>query len=73
MLKMLQKYPFIPNQTWISQDPKVADYLWEQRERAEQKERFMSQRRDKALFNSEKEQDRRWKITQVRKKLHFVL
>lgn len=28
----------------------------------------MSQRRDKALFNSEKEQDRRWKITQVRKK-----
>lgn len=47
------------------QDPKVADYLWEQRERAEQKERFMSQRRDKALFNSEREIERRWKITQV--------
>ncbi|KAJ0182369.1 hypothetical protein K1T71_001738 [Dendrolimus kikuchii] len=47
-------------------DPKVADYLWEQRERAEQKERFMSQRRDKALFNSEKEQDRRWRITQMK-------
>lgn len=48
------------------QDPKVADYLWDQRERAEQKERFMSQRRDKNLFNSEREQERRWKITQVR-------
>lgn len=47
------------------QDPKVADYLWEQRERAEQKERFMSQRRDKTLFNSVKEQERRWRITQV--------
>lgn len=47
-------------------DPKIADYLWEQRERAEQKERFMSQRRDKALFNSEKEQDRRWRITQMK-------
>ncbi|GBP42127.1 hypothetical protein EVAR_21131_1 [Eumeta japonica] len=47
-------------------DPKVADYLWEQRERAEQKERFMSQRRDKALFNSEKEQDRRWRMRQMK-------
>lgn len=47
------------------QDPKVADYLWEQRERAEQKERFMSQRRDKSHFNSVKEQERRWRITQV--------
>ncbi|XP_022821586.1 voltage-dependent calcium channel subunit alpha-2/delta-3 isoform X3 [Spodoptera litura] len=47
-------------------DPKVADYLWEQRERAEQKERFMSQRRDKNLFNSDKEQDRRWRITQMK-------
>ncbi|XP_073958466.1 voltage-dependent calcium channel subunit straightjacket isoform X12 [Choristoneura fumiferana] len=47
-------------------DPKVADYLWEQRERAEQKERFMSQRRDKSHFNSEKEQERRWRITQMK-------
>ncbi|XP_061709139.1 voltage-dependent calcium channel subunit alpha-2/delta-3 isoform X2 [Cydia pomonella] len=47
-------------------DPKVADYLWEQRERAEQKERFMSQRRDKTHFNSETEQNRRWKITQMK-------
>lgn len=52
----------------------MADYLWDQRERAEQKERFMSQRRDKNLFNSAQEQDRRWRITQVIKKifLHFI-
>ncbi|KAI8438780.1 hypothetical protein MSG28_011164 [Choristoneura fumiferana] len=37
-----------------------------QRERAEQKERFMSQRRDKSHFNSEKEQERRWRITQMK-------
>lgn len=47
----------------------MADYLWDQRERAEQKERFMSQRRDKNLFNSAQEQDRRWRITQVKKNI----
>lgn len=51
----------------------MADYLWEQRERAEQKERFMSQRRDKTLFNSQKEQTRRWKITQVNYFIFHIL
>ncbi|XP_049879858.1 voltage-dependent calcium channel subunit alpha-2/delta-3 isoform X3 [Pectinophora gossypiella] len=60
-----EKHPVVWTPVYANvTDPKVADYLWEQRERAEQKERFMSQRRDKALFNSEKEQDRRWRITQ---------
>ncbi|XP_026319490.1 voltage-dependent calcium channel subunit alpha-2/delta-3 isoform X5 [Hyposmocoma kahamanoa] len=62
-----EKHPVVWTPVYANiTDPKVADYLWEQRERAEQKERFMSQRRDKALFNSEKEQDRRWKITQMK-------
>ncbi|XP_045527355.1 voltage-dependent calcium channel subunit alpha-2/delta-3 isoform X3 [Pieris brassicae] len=62
-----EKHPVVWTPVYANvTDPKVADYLWEQRERAEQKERFMSQRRDKALFNSEKEQNRRWKITQMK-------
>ncbi|XP_030025164.1 voltage-dependent calcium channel subunit alpha-2/delta-3 isoform X4 [Manduca sexta] len=62
-----EKHPVVWTPVYANvTDPKVADYLWEQRERAEQKERFMSQRRDKALFNSEKEQDRRWRITQMK-------
>ncbi|KAJ2948102.1 hypothetical protein O0L34_g9898 [Tuta absoluta] len=61
-----EKHPVVWTPVYANvTDPKVADYLWEQRERAEQKERFMSQRRDKALFNSEKEQDRRYKITRM--------
>ncbi|XP_059050902.1 voltage-dependent calcium channel subunit alpha-2/delta-3 isoform X1 [Achroia grisella] len=62
-----EKHPVVWTPVYANvTDPKVADYLWEQRERAEQKERFMSQRRDKALFNSEKEQERRWRITQMK-------
>ncbi|XP_050666419.1 voltage-dependent calcium channel subunit alpha-2/delta-3 isoform X10 [Leptidea sinapis] len=62
-----EKHPVVWTPVYANiTDPKVADYLWEQRERAEQKERFMSQRRDKVLFNSEKEQNRRWKITQMK-------
>ncbi|CAH2102256.1 unnamed protein product [Euphydryas editha] len=62
-----EKHPVVWTPVYANvTDPKVADYLWEQHERAEQKERFMSQRRDKALFNSEKEQNRRWKITQMK-------
>ncbi|XP_037866881.2 voltage-dependent calcium channel subunit alpha-2/delta-3 isoform X1 [Bombyx mori] len=62
-----EKHPVVWTPVYANvTDPKVADYLWEQRERAEQKERFLSQRRDKVLFNSEKEQDRRWRITQMK-------
>ncbi|CAH2050712.1 unnamed protein product, partial [Iphiclides podalirius] len=62
-----EKHPVVWTPVYANvTDPKVADYLWEQRERAEQKERFLSQKRDKALFNSEKEQDRRWRITQMK-------
>ncbi|XP_072941852.1 voltage-dependent calcium channel subunit alpha-2/delta-3 isoform X14 [Epargyreus clarus] len=62
-----EKHPVVWTPVYANiTDPKVADYLWEQRERAEQKERFMSQRRDKVLFNSEQEQDRRWRITQMK-------
>ncbi|XP_061385682.1 voltage-dependent calcium channel subunit alpha-2/delta-3 isoform X1 [Danaus plexippus] len=62
-----EKHPVVWTPVYANvTDPKVADYLWEQRERAEQKERFMSQRRDKVLFNSEKEQYRRWRITQMK-------
>ncbi|CAH0695393.1 unnamed protein product [Spodoptera exigua] len=62
-----EKHPVVWTPVYANvTDPKVADYLWEQRERAEQKERFMSQRRDKNLFNSDKEQDRRWRITQMK-------
>lgn len=62
-----EKHPVVWTPVYANvTDPKVADYLWEQRERAEQKERFMSQRRDKSLFNSDKEQSRRWKIRQMR-------
>ncbi|XP_075975130.1 voltage-dependent calcium channel subunit straightjacket isoform X4 [Anticarsia gemmatalis] len=62
-----EKHPVVWTPVYANvTDPKVADYLWEQRERAEQKERFMSQRRDKHLFNSDKEQERRWRITQMK-------
>lgn len=35
------------------------DYLWERKEREEQKERFLSHRRDSALFLSRGEQEKR--------------
>ncbi|KAG7203219.1 hypothetical protein KM043_010323 [Ampulex compressa] len=40
-------------------DPKMTDWLWEQRESEEQKERFLRYHRNKRLFNTE-EQDRRF-------------
>ncbi|XP_076235530.1 voltage-dependent calcium channel subunit straightjacket isoform X5 [Calliopsis andreniformis] len=40
-------------------DPKMTDWLWEQRESEEQKERFLRLHRRKKLFNSE-ERDRRF-------------
>lgn len=41
-------------------DPKMADYLWDNEEREEQKERFESYRKNKEFFNSKEEQDRRY-------------
>lgn len=41
-------------------DPKMTDWLWEQRECEEQKERFLAYRRDKRLFNSKDQRDRRF-------------
>ncbi|XP_034938362.1 voltage-dependent calcium channel subunit alpha-2/delta-3 isoform X2 [Chelonus insularis] len=41
-------------------DPKMTDWLWEQRECEEQKERFLAYRRDKNLFNSKDQRDRRF-------------
>lgn len=40
-------------------DPKMTDWLWEQRESNEQQERFIRLHRKKGLFNNE-EQDRRF-------------
>lgn len=40
-------------------DPKMTDWLWEQRESQEQKERFLIYNRNKKYFNME-EQDRRF-------------
>ncbi|XP_048489046.1 voltage-dependent calcium channel subunit alpha-2/delta-3 isoform X2 [Plutella xylostella] len=61
-----EKHPVVWTPVYANiTDPKVADYLWDQRERAEQKERFMAQRRDKVHFNSDKEQERRWRITKM--------
>lgn len=37
----------------------MTDWLWEVKECEEQKERFMAQRKNKALFHSTEEQDRR--------------
>lgn len=34
-------------------DPKMSDWLWEQEQRMEQKERFLVYRRDKKVFRSE--------------------
>ncbi|KAK0182558.1 hypothetical protein PV327_000684, partial [Microctonus hyperodae] len=41
-------------------DPKMTDWLWEQRECEEQKERFLAYRRDKRFFNSKGQKDRRF-------------
>ncbi|CAK9822577.1 Voltage-dependent calcium channel subunit alpha-2/delta-3 [Anthophora retusa] len=46
-------------------DPKMTDWLWEQRESEEQKERFLRLHRRKKLFNSE-ERDRRFVKKQKR-------
>jgi len=40
-------------------DPKMTDWLWEQRENDEQKKRFLNYQRNKKFLNSE-EQDRRY-------------
>lgn len=40
-------------------DPKMTDWLWEQRESEEQKDRFLQYHRNRKLFNME-EQDRRF-------------
>lgn len=40
-------------------DPKMTDWLWEQRENNEQKKRFLLYQRNKKFLNSE-EQDRRY-------------
>ncbi|KAL1110506.1 hypothetical protein AAG570_008034 [Ranatra chinensis] len=41
------------------EDPKMTDWLWEMKERAEQKERSISFRRDRSNFHSKEEHDRR--------------
>lgn len=46
-------------------DPKMTDWLWEQRESEEQKERFLRLHRRKRLFNTE-ERDRRFVKKQKR-------
>ncbi|XP_076283344.1 voltage-dependent calcium channel subunit straightjacket isoform X10 [Lasioglossum baleicum] len=48
-------------------DPKMTDWLWEQRESEEQKERFLRLHRRKKLFNAE-ERDRRF--VKKQKKIH---
>ncbi|CAL1679526.1 unnamed protein product [Lasius platythorax] len=47
-------------------DPKMTDWLWEQRESEEQKERFLLYHRNKKYFNTE-EQDRRFVKKQKRR------
>ncbi|XP_011876387.1 PREDICTED: voltage-dependent calcium channel subunit alpha-2/delta-3 isoform X2 [Vollenhovia emeryi] len=47
-------------------DPKMTDWLWEQRESEEQKERFLLYHRNKKYFNME-EQDRRFVKKQKRR------
>ncbi|XP_050073473.1 voltage-dependent calcium channel subunit alpha-2/delta-3 isoform X4 [Anopheles maculipalpis] len=41
------------------EDPKMTDWLWEIKERAEQKERFIDYRKNRVLFYSPEEQHRR--------------
>lgn len=40
-------------------DPKMTDWLWEIKERAEQKERFIDYRKNRVIFFSPEEQHRR--------------
>lgn len=47
------------NFIYFFKDPKMTDWLWEVKECKEQKERFLSERKDKELFYSEEEQTRR--------------
>lgn len=47
-------------------DPKMTDWLWEQRESEEQKERFLLYQRNKRFLNME-EQDRRFVKKQKRR------
>lgn len=47
-------------------DPKMTDWLWEQRECEEQKQRFLLYNRNKKYFNME-EQDRRFVRKQKRR------
>ncbi|XP_044586279.1 voltage-dependent calcium channel subunit alpha-2/delta-3 isoform X2 [Cotesia glomerata] len=41
-------------------DPKMTDWLWEQKECEKQKELFLAYRRDRNLFNSKDQRDRRF-------------
>ncbi|XP_012275894.1 voltage-dependent calcium channel subunit alpha-2/delta-3 isoform X2 [Orussus abietinus] len=49
-------------------DPKMTDWLWERNERREQRERFQSYRKNRKMFTSKEEQDRRY--IQKQKRLH---
>ncbi|XP_044741328.1 voltage-dependent calcium channel subunit alpha-2/delta-3 isoform X3 [Chrysoperla carnea] len=48
-------------------DPKMTDWLWEIKEREEQKESIQSYRKNKQFFKSKEEQDRRFVEKQKRK------
>ncbi|XP_048509667.1 voltage-dependent calcium channel subunit alpha-2/delta-3 isoform X2 [Athalia rosae] len=41
-------------------DPKMTDWLWDQKERTEQRERFQRYRKNRNIFNSREDQDRRF-------------
>lgn len=49
----------------------MTDWLWEVKERAEQKDLFESHRRDRANFGSEEEKNRRFELRQ--KKVRILL
>ncbi|XP_055687320.1 voltage-dependent calcium channel subunit alpha-2/delta-3 isoform X1 [Lutzomyia longipalpis] len=56
-------HPIIWTQVYADEvDPKMTDWQWEVKEREEQKERFMSQRKNYSAFHLPDEQDRRYRF-----------
>ncbi|XP_059614107.1 voltage-dependent calcium channel subunit alpha-2/delta-3 isoform X2 [Phlebotomus argentipes] len=55
-------HPIVWTQVYADEiDPKMTDWQWEIREREEQRERFMSQRKNYSAFHHPDEQDRRYR------------
>lgn len=50
----------------------MTDYSWEVQERAEQKELFESHRRDRELYSSEEERNKRFESKQKKVKRKFL-